>query len=313
MATAASLGAKSVNFPSNTSQASSSSLATGSAGTAGARQQFTAMDQQMKSRQGNPTMIEMALEAIVNCKEPKGVSVIGIKNYILLKYPTVDARTLKSRLKKALVKCLEQGSIKRPGAASAAPPAIMTGRYKTDKNNKKSAKEKKQAATSKSATQKKQPGVAAKFAKKLSLSSSLSSSSSKDGSGSESDNDGSSGMSEYTLSGSSDSDQGASNSSSNIPKQRSIAKKSSAPKEKAQTSKKAAGEKLQNGTAKSKKSNQGGKMEKKKRVSSVGKSPAVRRKTTVVRKAGVSRNLQLRQRKQKHSYRKGQSHRQLIQ
>ncbi|XP_034973289.2 sperm-specific protein PHI-2B/PHI-3-like [Zootoca vivipara] len=75
----------------------------------------------------NPPTLTMVMEAVKTLDEPKGVSVVAIKRYILGSYPGVDPIRLKYALKVALAKGLERGSLIRPRNSSALG---ATGRFK---------------------------------------------------------------------------------------------------------------------------------------------------------------------------------------
>ena len=52
-----------------------------------------------------------------------GISLPGIKTYILHNYPGVDPNTLRVRVAKALQECLENGLIRKPAESSSEQPA----------------------------------------------------------------------------------------------------------------------------------------------------------------------------------------------
>ncbi|ESO93384.1 hypothetical protein LOTGIDRAFT_79703, partial [Lottia gigantea] len=66
-----------------------------------------------------PTFYLMVIDALKTLDNKTGVSVIAIRSFILDKYPTVDPNNTKNRLKKALAKGLENGTIMRPKKSSA--------------------------------------------------------------------------------------------------------------------------------------------------------------------------------------------------
>ena len=68
----------------------------------------------------NPTTLAMVVEAIGALQDRKGASIQAIKGYILDKYPTVDPATMKSRLKKAIQKGIDNGTIVRPKSSEEA-------------------------------------------------------------------------------------------------------------------------------------------------------------------------------------------------
>ncbi|XP_033732920.1 histone H1-like [Pecten maximus] len=111
----------------------------------------------------HPTFLSMAVEAVTSVKDTKGVSVPAIRNFITEKYKTVDVGTLRFRLKQALTKALEKGTLIKSKATAEKP--LLMSRFKLNKENllalekakakKEKAKEKTEKTTKKTTTAKK--------------------------------------------------------------------------------------------------------------------------------------------------------------
>lgn len=120
-----------------------------------------------KPKPTHPTYFEMAKDAISSLADKKGSSVPAIQSYIAGKY-NLDTDTVRTHLKPALAKGLENGTFVRPKNSDAKG---YTGRFKVDKtkaseeDKAKKQKEKAKLASEK-ATEKAKTAVAKKTASK---------------------------------------------------------------------------------------------------------------------------------------------------
>lgn len=79
----------------------------------------------------HPSFADMVLDAVNSISDTKGVSVPGIRNFILEKYKAVDPNTMKYRLKQALTKLTEKEKIVKMKATEDRP--LMSSRFRVNK------------------------------------------------------------------------------------------------------------------------------------------------------------------------------------
>ena len=70
------------------------------------------------------TLCLMISHLRLNLRVDIGISLSGIKAYVLDKYPSVDPNTLRVRVAKALDDCLQHGLIRKP-ESSGEQPAVL--------------------------------------------------------------------------------------------------------------------------------------------------------------------------------------------
>ncbi|XP_006901112.1 PREDICTED: histone H1oo-like [Elephantulus edwardii] len=102
----------------------------------------------------NPTVLRMVLEALQAREQRQGISVVAIKQFILLKYPTVNAIRLTYLLRQALSKGVNRGLLTRPLNSKARG---ATGSFKLVSKEKRTAQHRKMATRKPGKAQKKGP------------------------------------------------------------------------------------------------------------------------------------------------------------